>query len=179
MFVAVALTIVVALLFWIFVARPLRAQMEESLTIVRQMVALFEHIPGAVDVLIGDLTAHNRTQHAGLSDLVQRLEASADRTLMTARLVAQELEERERLVAEKLRAREAAVDTALGAREGSVDTALGVREEKVDTATTGVADDLSASIQRATETRHAGAQPGEAADAALTMPDERKGEDSG
>lgn len=140
--IAVAvLIIVVSVLAWIFVLRPLCDMTASILAYVKQMVELFEGMPGSLAALTEDLTAQTRNQGVALHDVLTKLELAADRSMKAARQLAENLE---------------------------------AREEKVDIASAGVAADLSASVQRATDTMTSGAEPGAAADAALTMPEEKK-----
>lgn len=183
-----AITAVVALLagLWSKVLRPgagLVSSTEEMLPLLRELTSVFRGNPGVFSVLNQIASQFRSDSGSTLRDVVNRLEAAAveNRAAGEALKVGVEatklLAERDRHQIERLMVeldrlavkleRVAQSGQRIETARAQVATDLSAREQKLDAATSGVANDLAESQQRAQDVGITGGSgPGAAADAA-------------
>ena len=112
---------VVSGLLWTFLLRPMRDDLDQTRTAVRDLAKIFTEVPGALAVLSQDMHILVAQQNAVLEDVIVRLDKAADRAFFAANRVADDLINRE----EKVDAATESVASDLAASQSRADEAAG------------------------------------------------------
>jgi hypothetical protein len=126
----VLLVISIGLVLWaVFILRSLSEMVDETLSLVRRMGAVLAETVGSLIALSDDLAAHTRSQKAALNDVVGRLEKEADRSMYSARRVANDLADREEKVDADIAAATQRADETVGEPGAAADAAAKTPED--------------------------------------------------